>query len=379
MAAARPQSKTFLKGDVIFREGDKGHVAYMIQSGSVNIVKNIKGKRQILATLGPGELFGEMAIISKCERVAGAEAASECVLLELTARLILLLLKRSHPTVFHLTRVLASRLARADRAVSESRSDNSWLTFCRLLHMKHRIFETAPKSEEAPIGITLDDLSREYSEITNGSQHEIDRHLKSAIGFNMISVNRIASQTYLSINNPDDFLDIAKNLSEDINKFSGKVFLSDFVDIYDFSSIVDSNPEMIYKKIGVGDFPEDICMLHKEATSKWVEKKGAQYFKEVKRKRKSIDELEGVEDIVFVDIGTLKLVFRQLGYYKLGILLAIAGDEAKKRILAAISTKIAAAITRDSRSSDAIDQSEADDVEEELIDMIREIKSSKKE
>ncbi|NDV24476.1 Crp/Fnr family transcriptional regulator [Desulfovibrio sp. JC022] len=379
MAAVRPQSKTFLKGEVIFREGDKGHVAYLIQSGSVNIVKNIKGKRQILATLGPGELFGEMAIISKCERVAGAEAGSECVLLELTARLILLLLKKSHPTVFHLTRVLASRLARADRAISESRSDNSWLTFCRLLHMKHRIFQTAPKSEDAPIGITLEELSKEFSDITNAPQHEIDRHLKSAIGFNMVSVNKIASQTYLSINNPDDFLIIAENLSEDINKFSGKVFISDFVDIYDFSTIVDSNPEMIYKKIGVGDFPEDICMLHKDATSKWVEKKGAQYFKEVKRKRKSIDELEGVEDIVFVDLGTLKQVFRKIGYYKLGILLAIAGEDAKKRILAAISTKIAAAITRDSRSSDAIDQSESDDVEEELIDMIREIKSSKTE
>lgn len=377
MAPNKPQSRTFLKGEVIFREGDKGNVAYMIQSGSVNIIKNIKGKRQVLATLGPGELFGEMAIISKCERVAGAEAGTECVLLELTARLILLLLKRSHPIVFHLTRVLASRLACADRAVSGSRSDNSWLTFCRLLHMKHRIFQTAPKSEDAPIGIALKDFSREFSEITDGSQHEIDRHLKSAIGFNMISVAEIGAQRYLSIINPDDFLEIAQNLSKDINKFSGKVFLSDFVDIYDFSSIVDSDPEMIYKKIGVGDFPEDICMLHKEATSKWAEKKGAQYFKEVKRQRKSIYELEGVEDIVFVDLGTLKQVFRQLGYYKLGILLAIAGDEAKKRILAAISTKIAAAITRDSRSSDVIDQSEADNVEGELIDMIREIKSSK--
>ncbi|WP_319781102.1 cyclic nucleotide-binding domain-containing protein [Maridesulfovibrio sp.] len=376
---AKPQAKTFLKGEVIFREGEQGNVAYMIQSGSINIVKNIKGKRQVLATLGPGEIFGEMAIISRSVRVAGAEAASESILLVLTARLILMLLKKSHPTVFHLTRVLASRLARADRAISENRSDNLWLTFCRLLHMKHRIFQTAPRGEDAPIGITFDELSKEFSEITNAHQHEIDRLLKSAIGFNMISVNKIASHTYLTINNPDDFLVIAENLSDNINKFSGKVFMSDYVDIYDFSDMVDSNPEMIYKKIGVGDFPEDICMLHKDATSKWVEKKGEQFFREVKRKRKSIEELEGVEDIVFVDLGTLKLVFRQLGYYKLGILLAIAGEDAKKRILAAISTKIAAAISRDSRSSDAIDQSEADDVEEELVDLIREVKSSKTE
>ncbi|CCO24475.1 Crp/Fnr family transcriptional regulator [Maridesulfovibrio hydrothermalis] len=375
MSSNKPVSKTFYKGDVIFREGDKGNVAYMIQSGTVNIVKNIKGKQNVLATLGAGELFGEMAIITKSERVAGAEAASECSLLVLTARLILLLLKKSHPTVFHLTRILASRLANANRTISDNRSDNSWMTFCRFMHMKQRVIDSTPP-DIRPIGLDFDVFCKELIDITNMPKSDITKFMKSAAGFNMLSTNRLANNTYVSITDPDNFLEIAESISGDINKFGGKVCLADYMDIDDFARMVESNPEMIYKKVGVGEFPEDICVLHKEATAKWAEKKGVQYFKESRRKRKSIDELEDVNDIVFVDIGTLKQAFRKIGYYKIGILLAIAEGDARKRIIMTLSKKIAGAIMKESRASEAIDQTEADDVEEELIDIIRDIKSS---
>ncbi len=378
MSPQKPLSKTYNKGDLIFREGDKGNLAYMIQSGSVKIVKNIKGKQSVLATLGPGEIFGEMAIISSSPRVAGAEAATDCKLMVLTAKLILLLLKKSHPTVFHLTRILASRLAASNRTLSENRSDNSWMTFCRLLFMKNTIINNSPP-DVRPMGIDFEDFCSELVDITNMPQNEIDRFMKSATGFNMLSTNKIGKNTYVSITEPENFLIVAENLSGDINKFGGKVSLADYMDIDDFAAMVESNPEMIYKKIGVGEFPEDICVLHKEATNKWAEKKGGQYFKETKRKRKSVDELEGVNDIIFVDLGTLKLVFKKLGYYKLGILLGIAEDDAKKRILMSMSKKIASAIMKEAKSADAINQSEADDVEEELIEMIREIKSSDSE
>ncbi len=272
MSPQKPLSKTYNKGDLIFREGDKGNLAYMIQSGSVKIVKNIKGKQSVLATLGPGEIFGEMAIISSSPRVAGAEAATDCKLMVLTAKLILLLLKKSHPTVFHLTRILASRLAASNRTLSENRSDNSWMTFCRLLFMKNTIINNSPP-DVRPMGIDFEDFCSELVDITNMPQNEIDRFMKSATGFNMLSTNKIGKNTYVSITEPENFLIVAENLSGDINKFGGKVSLADYMDIDDFAAMVESNPEMIYKKIGVGEFPEDICVLHKEATNKWAEKK----------------------------------------------------------------------------------------------------------
>ncbi|SDL17709.1 cAMP-binding domain of CRP or a regulatory subunit of cAMP-dependent protein kinases [Maridesulfovibrio ferrireducens] len=378
MSSLKPKSITFSKGDVIFREGDMGNVAYIITKGTVNIVKQIHGVNNVLATLGSGEIFGEMAIISRSPRVAGAEAETSCTLMVLTANLIMTLLKKSHPTVFHLTRVLASRLATANKNIIENRSGNIWMTLCRLLNLKFRIFTNSPEQDKE-VGVNYKDFCYELSSIINISESEIERMITAACSFNLITKSKMVSRVYLAINDPEHFLEVAESLSNDVNKFRGKICYTEYVDIHDFSELFDSLPELIYKKIGVGDFPEDICVLHKGATYKWAKKKGDEYFLETKRKRKSIEELENVNDIVFVDIGTLKQIFSRLGYYKLGILLAIAAEEGRDRILAAISSKIANAITKESKGLDAIDQNEADEVEEELLDMIREVKLGKKE
>lgn len=74
----QPQSrvlerKVFFAGQKIFKEGDLGDRAYLIQSGTVEIVKN----EIPLATLGKGELFGEMALIDDQPRMASAVAQSD--------------------------------------------------------------------------------------------------------------------------------------------------------------------------------------------------------------------------------------------------------------------------------------------------------------
>ncbi|OEU69664.1 MAG: Crp/Fnr family transcriptional regulator [Desulfovibrio sp. S3730MH75] len=384
MSTLKPKSKSYSKGELIFREGDMGDFAYLIHKGSVNIVKEINGIKNVLATLGPGEIFGEMAIISRNTRVAGAEASTDCILLVLTAKLVLLLLKKSHPTVFHLARVLSSRLAAADKKIVENRSGNTWMTLCRLLKLKHRIFVNEPVRDNKSVrdkdpGICHKEFSSELCSIINISDFEIERMLKAAISFNLITMTTISSRVFIEITDPAHFLDVADSVSKDVNNLSGKLCYTDYIDINDFSAMFGSLPELIYKKVGVGDFPEDICVLHKEATSRWVKNKGDEYFKEKKRVRKSVEELESIDDIVFVDLGTLKQVFNRLGYYKLGILLSTAGDDGRARILEATSKKIANAIMKDSKGADAIDLNEADEVEEELLDMIREIKLSKKE
>ena len=67
------ERKVFYTGQKIFAEGDRGDRAYLIQSGNVDIVKN----EMPLATLGPGELFGEMALIDDKPRMATAVAATD--------------------------------------------------------------------------------------------------------------------------------------------------------------------------------------------------------------------------------------------------------------------------------------------------------------
>ena len=61
-------------GKEIFLEGEVGDLMYIIQEGSVRISKLIDGKPHILAVLGKGDFFGEMAIVTRVKRTATATA-----------------------------------------------------------------------------------------------------------------------------------------------------------------------------------------------------------------------------------------------------------------------------------------------------------------
>lgn len=69
-----------LPGDYIFREGEFGQHAYIIDKGTVELVKFTGDQQTILAELEKGVLFGEMAIIDSSPRSASARAKTECVL-----------------------------------------------------------------------------------------------------------------------------------------------------------------------------------------------------------------------------------------------------------------------------------------------------------
>ena len=61
----------FEAGEIIFHEGDRGDRLYVVVDGEVEVVKEQPGKGQtVLAHLGPGECFGEMALISDNPRMA---------------------------------------------------------------------------------------------------------------------------------------------------------------------------------------------------------------------------------------------------------------------------------------------------------------------
>jgi|GEM_PF-1088017 len=68
----------FASGDVVFRQGEPGDLVYSIVSGEVEILREMPdGEERLLATMGPGEYFGEMALISDAARTATVRARSD--------------------------------------------------------------------------------------------------------------------------------------------------------------------------------------------------------------------------------------------------------------------------------------------------------------
>jgi CRP-like cAMP-binding protein len=84
--AAFAEERSYPAESLLFREGDAGDALFVIASGRVRISRRIGGGEEALAILGPGEIFGEMAILnpSAAGRSADARAHEDLVLLALT-------------------------------------------------------------------------------------------------------------------------------------------------------------------------------------------------------------------------------------------------------------------------------------------------------
>jgi CRP-like cAMP-binding protein len=69
--------RTYLAGENVIEEGTKDSTAFIILSGTVRVLKQAKGREIPVATLGEGQVFGEMGLIEDRPRSATVRALSE--------------------------------------------------------------------------------------------------------------------------------------------------------------------------------------------------------------------------------------------------------------------------------------------------------------
>ena len=100
-------NKTFLPGDFIFREGEYGKVAYVIEEGDIELVKFTGEDYITLAEISKGALFGEMAIIDGSPRSGSARAKTSCILREVSEEQLKQYLSASPQTSLDMMRRLA--------------------------------------------------------------------------------------------------------------------------------------------------------------------------------------------------------------------------------------------------------------------------------
>ena len=104
-------------GTVLFREGDRGEKMFVIRSGRVQIWKKISDSEITLALLGPGEFFGEMALLEGLPRSASATVAEESMLIEVEQSAFETLVRSRGEIAVRLMRRLSARLREADRQI----------------------------------------------------------------------------------------------------------------------------------------------------------------------------------------------------------------------------------------------------------------------
>ncbi|MCM0020477.1 MAG: cyclic nucleotide-binding domain-containing protein [Tagaea sp.] len=102
--------KHYAAGRAIFRAGDTGDAAYVIESGVVDIVRNVGGKPKSIAKLAAGEIFGEMALIDGNRRMADAIAVTNLTVLIVPADQFTDKMRAADPFVRALLRMFTENL-----------------------------------------------------------------------------------------------------------------------------------------------------------------------------------------------------------------------------------------------------------------------------
>lgn len=96
-------------GEQIFKEGDDGDCAYLIEKGSVEVFVIDHGVEHMVSLIGKGEMFGEVALIDQQPRTATIRAFEDTVLVPIPRELVAGLLKKCDPILGHLLLLVLER------------------------------------------------------------------------------------------------------------------------------------------------------------------------------------------------------------------------------------------------------------------------------
>jgi CRP/FNR family transcriptional regulator len=167
--------RSFPAGTRVFHEGDDSDACYIVKDGSFRVTREHSDGRAItLATLGPGEIFGELAMLDGDQRSASAEALTDGDLLALPANDVRALLAR-HPEI---SLKLVAGLVRRLRAANVRLSRQSFQTVpSRVAGILAQLSREAQADGDAEEEVTIEMNQTDLAQLAGTSRESVSRFL----------------------------------------------------------------------------------------------------------------------------------------------------------------------------------------------------------
>jgi CRP-like cAMP-binding protein len=168
--ATYAEPRNFSAGETICRLGDSGDSMMAVVVGTVRIsLPTVRGREIILADLGPGEIFGEIALLDGRPRSANAMALTNCQLMILSRRDVLPFLESNPSACLKLMEILCARIRRSDERMSDIAFFNLPVRLAKIL------LTYQPQGR----GATKLSLSQsELAEMAGGTREKVNRCLR---------------------------------------------------------------------------------------------------------------------------------------------------------------------------------------------------------
>jgi CRP/FNR family transcriptional regulator, cyclic AMP receptor protein len=178
--------RSFPSGTRVFHEGDQSDACYIVRNGSFRVTREHSDGRAItLANLGPGDIFGELAMLDGEVRSASVEALDDGELLALPGADVRALLSR-HPEI---TVKLVAALVRRLRQANERISRQSFQTVPSRVAgvLSQLVAEEAPFDGE---GVTIRMNQADLAQLAGTSRESVSRFLADLERAGVVSCGR---------------------------------------------------------------------------------------------------------------------------------------------------------------------------------------------
>jgi len=158
-------------GDIIFSDGEIGNEMFIIQSGTVEILKQIGGETRILATLEKGDFFGEMSVLEDFPRIASARAKTDVELVRINGATFDTMIKSNTEIAVRMMRKLSRRLREVTGMLEDA--------------LGRRVPETESRAGPPPAPVRKPPVSTDVCRLTTaegGTEFPLNREGDTLVG-----------------------------------------------------------------------------------------------------------------------------------------------------------------------------------------------------
>lgn len=153
--------RQYRQGEAIFQQGDPGQMLYLVESGQVRIyIQDEEGQETSVTLCGPGDMFGELAVIDGLPRSASAVAMDDTVVHILGRDRFREHMRRSPQLALNFMKTLSVRVRYSTQQVSSlALLDTPGRLARKLLELAHDHGQAEPGGVRINLTLTQSDLA----------------------------------------------------------------------------------------------------------------------------------------------------------------------------------------------------------------------------
>lgn len=182
------RNKSIKRKEELFHKGDDGRQLYIIVSGKLKaLTTSVDGDDVVFSIMGPGEVFGEVALLGATPRTATVSAIEKCELLVVDRRDFMAFLN-SHPDIaVKMLQVLSARLKRVSELVEDTLFLNLPLRLAKKLTSLARAYG---QRVDGGLRVDLKLSQEEWGDLVGATRESINKQVRQWVDQDIVRVDK---------------------------------------------------------------------------------------------------------------------------------------------------------------------------------------------